>query len=185
MGRGSSGIKTAGQKNMSKDLTAAIKLAEDQIRGNKTESAIAFDDAGNILFNTSDGKAQEVNLTPLMQNLAYGMTITHNHPNGYYFSNEDLSVMQTVALKQMRATTPDGRAFVLEKGSGKGNISGLRDAYRTAINDTKLEAVNKASRGDFSNAKEFNHLAALEHTKILNRWLKDNAPRYGYRFREE
>lgn len=188
MGRGRSGIG-AGKSNGdagkgSNGIAAALKLAEDRIRGNPTESAIAFDDDGTILFDTSQGEETSVTISPALQMKAYGKTVTHNHPHGYYFSSDDLNVMELMNLKQMRATTPDGRAFVLERKAGYSNIGLLRSAYDGQIISTARKAANIAYDPKLS-TEEFNHRAALEHTKILNAWLKDNAPNYGFTFREE
>lgn len=178
-GRGSSNPGGGSRK-----LRMALKSIEDRIRGNPTESAIALDDDGNVLFDTSDGKGQEVNISVQQQRLAYGKTMTHNHPHGYYLSDADVNIATMLSLKQLRATTPDGRAFVLEKTqSGQADGSFLR-AYQQAIRSTASQAANNAYDPALS-MQEFNHRASLEHTKIVNQWLKDHAPEYGYRFREE
>ena len=191
MGRGSSGISTgaAGQPGGSAKFKKTLKLVEDGIKGNKVESAICVDANGNILFNTSDNAAQSVAFTPAQVQQAYGQTLTHNHPHGYYFSKEDINAARVMNLKQLRATTPDGRVFVLEHTAPGAQTGALYRAYVSAMNSTAqqatAQAVANAPMTALGNQKQLNHLISLEHTKILNHWLTDNAKNYGFEFREE
>ena len=179
MGRGSSGIGNASVK-----LRESIRSVEDRIRGKSTESAIIFDDDGTVLVDTSDGKRSEVSFTEEQAKMAEGKTLTHNHPNGYYFSTADLNSMGYMKLKEMRATTPDGRAFVLTTAGKNQNMGGLLRAYSSMLRSTAQQAADVAYSYS-QDMSDFNHRAALAHTVIVNNWLKDNAPTYGYSFREE
>ena len=189
MGRGSSGIgiggTQGGAQGGAQKLAKALKQVEDSIRWNSTESAVALDENGNILFTTSDGQGAEVSISVPQQRMAYGQTMTHNHPHGYYFSDSDILVAINLNLKEMRATTPDGRAFVLTHTSPESYPNKwLYFDYQAEIMRTAQEASDRAWKPGMTK-EQFSHQAALEHTKIMNEWLKQNAPKYGYEFREE
>ena len=182
MGRGSSGLGAKG--GGSKGVARALQSIEDRIRNNPTESAVAIDENGNVLFDTSDGKSGQVGISVEQQEMARGQIITHNHPNGYMFSTDDINVSTALGLKQMRATTPDGRAYVLEKAGEASPGRSLVIDYGRQTRKTASEAAAKAYDPSIRPA-EFQRKAALEHTKIMNKWLEENAPKYGYVFREE
>ena len=180
MGRGSSGIGSAGAKRVSK----ALKSIEDRIRRNSTESAVVIDSNGNVLFDTSDGHETSVQLSVEQMRIAHGQILTHNHPHGYFLSDADIGAATTLGLKQLRATTPDGRAFVLERTESTPADNSLYHAYRIAIKSTAGNVVAKVYDPKLT-TRELSHKASLEHTKILNKWLEENAPRFGWAFREE
>ena len=187
MGRGSSGTGGGGG-NSSRSVEKALSLAERGIMKNATESAICVDDNGNVLFNTSDNHASEVTFTRDQMKLASGQILTHNHPRGYCFSTEDISTASTLNLKQVRATTPDGRVYVLERKVENASGGMLTRDYAAYRRKTMSNAAEPHSQdywdGKITNA-EFQHRANLTHTRIMNKWLTDNAPKYGYVFREE
>lgn len=201
MGRGRSGLgannaqasqQTSAQASTqgnAQKVASTLLSVENRIADDKVESAIAVDESGNILFDTSDGAASQVSFGPKEQRMAYGKILTHNHPKGYYLSVEDVSTAVTLNLRQVRATTPDGRTFVLERKSDSAQGAALQKAYYTELHATASQAtaqgVANAPMSALGNMQKLNHYVALEHTKIINKWLADNAPKYGYEFREE
>lgn len=181
MGKGSSGIKSGGETT---PLSRSLKSVEDRIKGNDTETAIILDEDGNVLVDTSDGNAHKVSLSPEQMSKAYGKIITHNHPNGIMFSDGDLRMLEVLYLKQLRATTPDGRVFVLERKWDMPNTTVFRREFMDERKRTAQKAADLAYEPSLTN-EEFNSRAKFEHTKIMNKWLTENATKYGYEFREE
>lgn len=191
MGRGSSGISAGGAGSTgggSRGLAQTLNDVENGIKNNKTESAVCVDENGNILFNTSDNDSNQVSFSIDQQRKAIGKIITHNHPNGYCFSTEDIMTAEMLDLKQLRATTPDGRVYVLERTSPDYDYKALRILFKRYRSMTAAQAC-APFKTDYFDGKltdaEFNHKASLEHTKIMNRWLTENASNFGFDFREE
>ena len=69
-----------------------MKKEAKNIKDDKVETMIAFDDDGNVVFTHSDGRDGEVSIGNRNLSDIYGKTLVHNHPNGTAFSPEDLDV---------------------------------------------------------------------------------------------
>lgn len=85
---------------------------EDTIRHDAIESAALIDQSGTRLV-LRKGHNSHVHLTQSELSLAAGATFTHNHPDGFGPSIEDVDVAAQFGFKELRVVTADHRYGVL------------------------------------------------------------------------
>jgi phage-related protein (TIGR01555 family) len=112
--------------------------------------------------------------------------VTHNHPGGRNaFSRGDVRGAVNSDVYELRAVTPNGRFVSITRGDN-GWDSSLPDEYTKAgLEGAKGYpaaadiCVKKYGPGKFT-GKQMDQ----EHSNIVNEWMRDNAERFGYTFRE-
>jgi len=105
------------------------------------EKGAIIDTNGNIL-KEYDGTKHAVEVTDEDLQLMQGMAFTHNHPNGGFFSDNDIKTgFIKTHLGELRASTPQGIVYVL-----KDNNATLEDArkYLAEFSQTSMRARRTA-----------------------------------------
>lgn len=103
--------KTLRRRDLQRD---AIDAAEDEIRHLPRERVIVADKDGSILAKI-DGESDHVQIPGDVISVIHDTLFTHNHPTGQSLSAEDVSLAVYANVKEMRATVPDGGAWVLRR----------------------------------------------------------------------
>ncbi|MFA4944462.1 MAG: hypothetical protein WC789_07150 [Lentisphaeria bacterium] len=102
-------------------LQKALQEIEDQIRSQPVEQVHMLGDDGKALSKSLSGTRDNCRVMPeVLKSLREhgNATVTHNHPSGGFFSPEDIFLAVHWNLKEIRATTPDGGVFVLQRPEG-------------------------------------------------------------------
>lgn len=172
-----------------------IKKFEEKSRNLKNERAIITDPDGNI-WDQQQGRGRHVSIeTPP----AAGYTFSHTHPEPVTFSVADVRGFEKSGFKQMRAAAPD-RTYILEalnpvqKGDGENlftiemfkewtRLDEISDARRKEMNVAAMKIADRAERSAFVQRETKARVPWLEEQQ--EKWLKENAPKYGYRYKVE
>jgi hypothetical protein len=106
-----------GKKQNSEDANETrlktIQNIERQDRSLNYEKGAVISNSGELLARY-DGTAHAVEVTDNDLKLMEGATFTHNHPNGDFFSNNDIITGFTKTnLQELRASTPQGITYSL------------------------------------------------------------------------
>lgn len=166
--RGGSGKKGGKQER-------AIAVAEGTIRSNKYETAVAYDNKGNLLLNKKGG-SRSVRFTDSEIAKLKDSVFTHNHPSalgktgvraiGTSFSHQDLTFAVGANLKEIRAVTPTYTFSVKRPKNGWGvSPQRVKAAYSRAEKEVRMEMdkyLNKVGRTktsyDRANASYYNQI---------------------------
>lgn len=174
----------------------AIIDFEEHARDLKNERAIITTPEGDVWATSQGGKRSVVIDTPKEA----GYIFSHNHPIPANFSVEDVKGLEKSGYKQIRAVSPD-KTYILEalnpvqiKDAEDRLFTGaMADAWekldeesakkRRLMTEKASEIVDRDKRTKF---------AQREMQKILDwrmseedKWLKENASKYGYRYKAE
>lgn len=137
-------------------LSFALKINEDRIAHGLTETAIAFDKDGNLLFSKG-GTKNAVNFTPQELTKLKGAVATHNHPAqagadsygldmknpqhkalhkemikaghdiGISFSADDIALLSVRKMAEIRAVTPNYTYSMKAPKDGWNNLDWNKD----------------------------------------------------------
>lgn len=174
--------------------TNEIHSVEDRIRNQDFESASVIDSNGNqILFK--DGEKSQVAFTSEEISRMKGSTLTHNHPSGAGFSREDIGMLVGASLKEMRATTRDGKTFSIARADGYEDSNGIafynefgrryEDAYRRAcVALDNRGYMEKVSSGAVSQ-EQANRECTLLTTDFMVQWFESEAKYFNLNFKIE
>lgn len=155
-----------------------IEDEEVRIADSTVEVSSAWDKNGKPIFdNLSTYSENTVNIPQQYYSRLFDGYITHNHPTGKMFSPDDVGFAVMQGLKEIRAVSPDGESFVLEKVWKELSPTQLR-FIRHYRDFAELQRDLVASRFE---QKEANKV----WTKTVASWMKENASKYGYKFRVE
>ncbi len=106
------GSAPSGESRFSEGLQRALEKAENQIRDDKFETAIAYTEGGREVFRRSDDRVDGITITEnAAENILPGTIFTHNHPGSNVFSYEDILMFSEVGMKEMRAVGADATTF--------------------------------------------------------------------------
>lgn len=89
-----------------------LDRVEREIREFAVEHAFAFSVEGELLFHTTSDEDSQVGFNDAELALLAGAVLTHNHPGGRSFSEQDVTFAMRVGLAEMRVVTARSR-FVL------------------------------------------------------------------------
>lgn len=89
---------------ISHEFRAALYQSESDSIWESNEVSTVYDSKGNQLFQKT-GDEHHVEFSDDEITNLKGATLTHNHPNNSFFSEEDLSVATEYELKEIRACT--------------------------------------------------------------------------------
>lgn len=161
-------------------VSATIQSVEAKNKGLDHEVAtIVNPDTGKAIFSKEGGRnGVSFNSSELWE--IKGQILTHNHPDKVIFSPQDVAMSYHV--KAIRATNPDGTVY---------ELAGVR-------NRVAVQEYNKHYMAE--RAKSFKKLGVPENTldreltpeqrkssfkdisKSCDKWLSDNASKYGYEY---
>ena len=158
--------------------------SEAGMRSAGYESAACIDrETGKILFNTTDNQYGSVHFTNEQMALMQDQTMTHNHPDGYTFSPADIKTSMIGKAREIRICHEFGD-FSLERMFEVGEevpafYLEFADDYEAACKEFEKKA-NEAFKGE-GDYKDF----AKAIDDDCRKWLKENAKKYGWRYKEE
>ncbi|HBV83586.1 MAG TPA: hypothetical protein DEB74_12525 [Lachnospiraceae bacterium] len=173
-----------------KAYAAAIKLEEQKIYQENTETAIILDKKGNVIFRESSGASNYVKFSKEQLDRMKGATLTHNHPSNSTFSIEDLALMVIRELEIIRATGTM-RTYQLKRIKSAPIKTEFPVEYEKAMKDNKK--ITDKEFHEYEKRRKQKQISPLEYQeriKGLNKkwndlnseWLKKNAKDYGYRY---
>lgn len=136
---------------------------------------------GTIL-TSNDGTSNEVYVDI---SLLKGNILTHNHPAGSMFSNDDIKGFIEGDLLQLRASTPSGKVYVITRIKDWVKPNLLRD-YKEA--GTRGSIGEREVQRKFEEYSEFlseydAKIKAISEYK--EEWLYENAHKYNVKFEVE
>jgi len=134
--------------NQNNILTRAeiIRNFENEIRNQKFESAGLFDKKGNLIFK-KDGATQSVKFSDDELEQMIGKYLTHNHPLDQSFSPEDIYVLATSGLFEIRAVS-ETRTFIMtcnKRFTNKREFAQLKSTI-TRITNKTLKRLRQSFR---------------------------------------
>jgi hypothetical protein len=86
-------------------LELQLDRVERKIRDFTVEHAFAFSIDGELLFHRTDDAVSQVGFDDVALTLLPGAVLTHNHPGGRSFSEEDAVFAMRLGLAEMRVVT--------------------------------------------------------------------------------
>lgn len=122
---GAHGVGGAGGKGTSSERRGSsttskgydrVEARESEIRSQSYESAYMVDAEGNVVIE-KDGEAHEVGFTAKEVKAMKDATLTHNHPNGWSFTETDVRLAVKAKMAEIRAVTAD-KVFILRRPEG-------------------------------------------------------------------
>lgn len=105
-------VKNAKVEEIEEKTRTIVRGIEKEIHKLSYETGAIIDKSGVVLQKVN-GARNEVFVDG---SLLKGAIMTHNHPNGGSFSVQDIDSFLQCDAYQIRATTPQGKTFVLTKG---------------------------------------------------------------------
>lgn len=174
----------------SKAYYSAIKAEEKKIYKDNVETAVLFDNRGNVIFRESSGASNYVKFSKEQLSRMQGATLTHNHPSSSTFSPADIAIVTEQRLEVIRATGALKTYQLKEIKGAKVNHAFSID-YEKAMNENK-KITDKEFRTYKKQYKQ-GKLSPLEYQEKINMlnkkwndmnsdWLKKNSKNYGYRY---
>lgn len=136
------------------EAMARVHQAEKGTEAQNFETAVAFDDDGNVAFR-KDGEANQVRFTLAEVEKVKGKVFTHNHPNGTSLSPEDVSFLYLHDLKEIRAI---GRPGAFAPGISHEHAAmikvpeGMTKNSLLPVIGEEVEAIDAEVRGEFMKA---------------------------------
>lgn len=163
--------------------SANLSRIESRIRSNPVETAALIGPNGDVLFDKSDGVANAVYFTAEETSMMVDGTLTHNHPRGTTFSEEDIDLAVSGGLRSIRAVHSGG-SYELKRQYNIGDsiprsYSRFAKDYDSAVNKYMKNTVDNVweSTGD---AVRCNKMVA----DFRRQWLKSNSGNYGWAYKE-
>ena len=172
----------------SKEFRNTLRLAEDKIRNDDTETAVVYNKDGNLVLTKNQGMTNKVDFTAEETALFENSVFTHNHPSTATFSSADIETAVKAGIKEMRACHADG-AYVMVRNYGINDLIpskylNFAKDYTQARQDYRINVVDKVwdnSMQTQADADKCNRML----TDFRHQWLKDNAKSYGWTYKEE
>jgi hypothetical protein len=124
----------------------SLKKAEDAIRSAKVEHFAIFG-MGEMVYRQRGSKRQVQVPPEAVREMATDrmMSATHNHPNGSFFSTADFYFAAQADLKEFRACSPEGGAYVMRRGpNGWPSRAEIKKAMRSIGQKATKRAKNEA-----------------------------------------
>lgn len=174
-GRGDASSMSARSKSIAK--------IENKIRNKPVEHAALVNENGDILFDKTEGSTNIVNFTPEECAMMKDATLTHNHPGGTTFSPEDVGLLTTRGLQEIRAVHTNG-VYTLTRNYKIGDKvpSHYKNAwldYRSAIT-SYVKNTTDAIYAKTGDANKCNKMVS-DYKKS---WLSSHAAYYGLTYKE-
>ena len=175
----------AGSKKYNEEAIAkSVKKIEDKIRNDKVETAALVGSDGEVLFDKSDGLAGYVYFTKEETAMMKDSVLTHNHPKGTTFSDDDIVTAFSYGLKTIRAAHSKG-CYILDRNFEIGDQ--IPDYYQNFASDYDV-AVKKYMTDVVDDIWAKTNDADRCNTMVADyrrKWLGENSEKYGWTYREE
>lgn len=162
-----------------------LKAAEDSIRNNAMETAIAINKKGERVLDKSDGNAREVHI-----DLTYDLIdsiLTHNHPSGNTFSWEDLDVAFRGGVREMRACHANGYYSLRRTWNIGDNIPYAYQHFARDYRDAASNFVRTVTDLIWNKSKQTEADATRLNAMVFDfrkTWLRNHAKAYGWEYTE-
>ena len=180
MGRGRSGAGSA----VARKIIAELKKAEDSIRNNSYETAIAIGKNGERVYDKSDGHQSQVQIEikPEMQDCIF----THNHPRGTTFSEEDINAAFTVGMREIRACHETGYYSLRRLFNLGDSIPAMYQDFATDYAEAVRRVKNVTDRKWAAGPQTYELAERLnrEIADYRREWLSKHAKAYGWEYSE-
>lgn len=197
---GKSGSSRSYWKGHSSAAAKKIRAIEDKRRSDPVESLSIVDEDGKVVLEAGNGSKDEVVFNP-PAGLLRNKTLTHNHPSGTTFSENDIHAAVNQGLREIRACFCAG-----EKEDGyratvdaDGEFSLRRDYeldnpnpravdfvmdYHSAVQRFKREGPDTLyyQNSDKWGNKEFLRDLNVMIDEFRHKWLSENAKNYGWTY---
>lgn len=156
------------------------------------EILTVVDKQGGIIF-FAEGSATHVSLTYREKAQLKNAYATHNHPSETHFSTADIRTTVETNGLGIRATTPSGKVYSLERKSMPDNRHEFSVEYDKQIQPvidaakSKMDSMghsDKVKAGTMTQ-KEANVLFQSYINDGFSAWLTENASKYGFEYTEE
>ncbi len=170
---------------LSGTLRNRLAAYENRIRSDQVETAVVFDAKGNVLIDKSDGNENQVAFDSSDLPQLHDAILTHNHPNGSTFSDDDLNLAYTCGVRILRACHENG-FYQIERQFKIGedvpyHYEDFGYDYDRAVAQYQATTVDQVW---FSSAQTYED--AERCNTMLNDyrrdWLRQNAARYGWKY---
>ena len=161
-----------------------LKAAEDSIRSSSYERVIAIDAKGKRALEAT-GTGGEINLRDDDAGKLKNTIVTHNHPLGSTFSPNDVRIALNRAVSEIRVCHEKG-FYSLTRNF---KFGGIPPHYKNFPADYKA-AVTSFEQGAQRRHPNRNRIPSerdayrKEVNSYARSWLKDNAEKYGWIYRE-
>jgi hypothetical protein len=156
----------------------AVQDFEKKSRNLANERAIITFPDGRV-YSQSQGRGRRVSVQEPPE---AGFIFSHNHPAPVTFSVEDVRGFERAGYKQIRAASSE-KTYILEALNPKRLAEDDR-RFTKAMGDY-WELLDDESARKRRVLKEDIHDVLKWRNEAESKWLKDNAPKYGYRYIEE
>lgn len=155
----------------SDDAIERRRLDEASIAGHKSEYAILYDSRGNKIFK-KHGDKHEVEYSDVEWNAMPGGVLTHNHPSGATFSTDDIYMLYTSGIKELRAVGRDG-VYVMRRPHEWpfeiNTMEKITDEYKSIMDELELEIRRDCELGIITNAEDY----VIEYqSRVLNKFVR-------------
>lgn len=139
-GSGPGATMGATERGYSQTLAKAVQSREDEIRNSPNERLSLFNESGKEIFRNDKGGEHGVSYP---DELGGNAIVTHNHPSGRSFSDDDVFGSVTLNGKEIRAVTSD-RTYSLKRPKEGWGVSG--DAAQSRYKQLYFQNISKASK---------------------------------------
>lgn len=137
-----------GSKKFSESAKRKLYENERILSSNNFETAILYDEDGNVIFKKK-GNADSVSFSEKEKKQMKGCVLTHNHPNGSVFSSNDINMLRTGILSEIRACNSKGTYVLRRSDDWNSEISTFEELdkrYWEAMNLAGCEFAEKAAK---------------------------------------
>lgn len=128
-------------KKWSEEAIQRRKQDEVHIKGQKKEAAILYDGSGKKVFHKT-GEKHSVSFTFEENKRMQGGVLTHNHPGGATFSPDDINILRSTKLSEIRAVGRDG-VYCLKSPSfwdkKIDSMEGIQEQYDKIVEELRDE----------------------------------------------
>lgn len=185
LGRFSSGSGgAAASGGISPEFRATLYQAESDSIWESNEVSTVYDSKGNQLFQ-KQGTEHNVEFSDDELTKLKGATLTHNHPNNSFFSEEDLSVATEYELREIRACTE--QAIYSFKPAGMTNNLMFNNRYKK-FNKSLTQELKDEFLKKIDNHEMTSDDAQKEYIKELanrrSQFFKEQQKYFKYEYKE-
>ena len=162
-------------------IKATLHSVESETHTAKKEIATLIDLKGNVVGKIQGGDAI-IETPDDMSNLV----VTHNHPRGHCFSDEDIRTFATAKPVELRVSTPQNTYYSIMQTKALNSEGQLAKDFAAATTRAKMsERVEQWIKDGKVNREDLTLATYTAATDELAReFLKNHAGDFGYLFTE-
>lgn len=170
---GAVGGKRAAVAGTLRDVERANKDLDHEV------ATIVNPQNGKVIFS-KEGGAAGVSFNSSEAREIAGQVLTHNHPDDIIFSPSDVAM--SYHLDTIRATNPDGTVYELSGMNRRDAVLAYNEHYMAArAQSFKDLGIAEGTRDrELQGAQRVGSFSAISDS--CDKWLADNATKYGYRY---